>query len=101
MTIGDFFDMHYMHEIVFDEDYEQDMQLPFKVLDFILMPVFVLQNHKVFDIDKNDSTFITINKINTSYIFYLRDATLSGIFHPPKISWNIRLNKFNAKVMFG
>lgn len=29
-TLGSFIKMHYEGEIVFDEDYQQDMQLPFK-----------------------------------------------------------------------
>jgi len=86
MTIAQFFDMHYMHDIVFDEDYEQDMQLPFKTIDFASMPVFVFQDVKEIDIDKKASPFIIKNKINTSYNFYLSDAKLNGIFHPPKVS---------------
>lgn len=30
LTILDFFDIHYMHGSPFDEDYDRDMQLPFK-----------------------------------------------------------------------
>ena len=31
MTIGEFLNMHYMHGIVFDADYEKDMQLPYYI----------------------------------------------------------------------
>ena len=86
MTVAQFFDMHYMHGIVFDEDYEQDMQLPFKTFDFSPLPVFVFQHYKEFDIIKKTSPFIIKDKINTSYSFYLSDAKLKGIFHPPKFS---------------
>jgi hypothetical protein len=65
MTVAQFFDMHYMHGIVFDEDYEQDMQLPFKTFDFSPLPVFVFQHYKEFDIIKKNSPFI----INTPITF--------------------------------
>lgn len=86
MTIAEFFDMHYMHGIVFDEDYEQDMQLPFKGIDFTSLPVFVVQDAKEIEIIKKATSYIIQDKINTSYQFYLSDAKLKGIFHPPKIS---------------
>ena len=86
MTVAQFFDMHYMHGIVFDEDYEQDMQLPFKTVDFTSLPVFMFQHLKDLDFIKKTSPFIIKDKINTSYSFYLSDAKLKGIFHPPKFS---------------
>lgn len=86
MTVGEFFDMHYLNGLVFDEDYEQDMQLPFKTFDFTPMPVFVYLDNKAFDIDQKVSSFIIKDKINTSYRFYLSDAKLKGVFHPPKFS---------------
>lgn len=84
MTIAQFFDMHYMRGIVFDEDFDKDMQLPFKAVDFTSMPIFVFLDYKIIDIDKKVASFILKDKINTFYRFYLSDATLSGIFHPPK-----------------
>jgi hypothetical protein len=62
------------------------MQLPFKTFDFSPLPVFVFQHYKEFDIIKKNSPFIIKDKINTSYSFYLSDAKLKGIFHPPKFS---------------
>ncbi len=86
MTIAQFFDMHYMHAIVFDEDYEQDMQLPFKVVDFASLPVFVIQEIKAIDLINSLTSFILENKLNTSYRFNLSDAKLDGIFHPPRLA---------------
>jgi hypothetical protein len=86
MTIGDFFDMHYMHGIVFDADYEKDMQLPFKVIDFTSVPLFVFNEFKVLDILSNETSFFVKNKINSNYRFYLSDAKLKGIFHPPQLA---------------
>ncbi|MBK7636706.1 MAG: hypothetical protein WAT22_10335 [Saprospiraceae bacterium] len=86
MTIGEFLDMHYMHGIVFDADYEKDMQLPFKVMDFASLPIFVFNEYKLLDIISKESSFFVKNKINASYRFNLSDAKNQGIFHPPKFS---------------
>ena len=86
MSIAEFFDMHYMHGIVFDEDYEQDMQLPFKAIDFASLPVFVVQDTKDIECIIKISSYVVKDKINTSYRFYLSDANLKGIFHPPRFA---------------
>ena len=84
MTIGQFFDLHYNHGVVFDDDYAKDMKLPFKVIDFSHLPVFVLNEFKLCEITFNVSSFFVKNKVNTSYRFCLSDAILSGVFHPPR-----------------
>ena len=84
MTIGEFLDMHYMHGVVFDADYEKDMQLPFKVIDFTGLPLFVFNEFKVLDIGSNETSFFVKTKINASYRFNLSDAKIQGIFHPPR-----------------
>jgi len=84
MTVSDFIDMHYMQGNVFDEDYAKDMQLPFKVMDFTLIPAFIFQEIKEVEIPKKITSFILKNKLNTTYTFHLSDAKLSGIFHPPR-----------------
>lgn len=47
MSLAEFFDMHYDQGIVVDEDYHQDMQLPFKSVQsnvcFVLGDIQVLQ----------------------------------------------------------
>ncbi|MFZ1749864.1 MAG: hypothetical protein WAU01_06715 [Saprospiraceae bacterium] len=86
MSIADFVDMHYLQGIVFDEDYDKDMQLPFKVIDFSSLPVFLLQDLRAVNVEINETSFIVNDKINTAYKFHLSDAIVCGIFHPPKIS---------------
>ena len=86
MTSGEFLDMHYMQGIVFDADYEKDMQLPFKVMDFASLPIFVFNEYKLLDIISKESSFFVKNKINASYRFNLSDAKNQGIFPPPKFS---------------
>ena len=83
MTSGEFLDMHYMHGIVFDADYEKDMQLPFKVMDFASLLIFVFNEYELLVIISIESFFFVKNKINASYRFYLADAKLKSIFHLP------------------
>ncbi len=86
MSLEDFFEMHYMNGIVFDEDFEKDMQLPFKILDFANLPIFVFSESKFFTIGEQINTYILIPKLPNTLDFLLSDANLLGIFHPPKIS---------------
>jgi hypothetical protein len=84
LTWAGFFDMHYMHGIVFDDDYEQDMKLPFKTFDFTPLPVFVIQNLKEWMPAIKPVDFVFKSKINSSLLFSFQDAMLTGVFHPPK-----------------
>lgn len=85
MTISEFFDIHYAHGIVFDEDYEQDMKLPFKIMDYIQLPVFVLQENREW-VQIMDHHFDNKNKkLFVNYRYTKTDAHLRGIFHPPQV----------------
>ncbi|MBK8621526.1 MAG: hypothetical protein IPN79_07135 [Saprospiraceae bacterium] len=84
MTISEFFDIHYAHGIVFDEDYEQDMKLPFKLLDHNQLPVFIIHEDKecvqILSLYFDNKT----HKPFENYRYIKSDAHLHGIFHPPK-----------------
>lgn len=86
MSLVDFFDMHYMKGIVLDDDFEKDMQLPFKVVDFAHLPIFVFSESKFFPVSKQVQPCYLKSKLPNTYDFILSDANLRGIFHPPKIS---------------
>jgi len=81
-----FLDMHYMHGIVLDEDFEKDMQLPFKALDFNLMPIFVVQENCKSDFTFLLSVFEDQSSISIDHDRYISEAKLKGIFHPPRVS---------------
>lgn len=84
LTIIDFLDLHYMHGIVLDEDYEEDMQLPFKVVDYTAFPFFILNECKEFPTPKSKIYFCVHTKINTANRFAFQDANYNNTFHPPK-----------------
>lgn len=86
MSFAEFFDGHYMQGIVLDDDFEKDMQLPFKGVDFTHLPVFVFSETKLFPIFKKVQTCYLQSKLPVTSEFILTDANLKGIFHPPKIS---------------
>ncbi|MBL0025278.1 MAG: hypothetical protein WBP08_16925 [Saprospiraceae bacterium] len=86
MTISEFFEVHYMHGIVFDDDYEQDMQLPFKSIDYISSHVFIFHDLRDISTFNKMTEYTEKDKINSYYRFCLQDANLKGIFHPPKFS---------------
>ena len=51
ITFSGFLDMHYMHGIVYDEDYARDMQLPFKVIDSATISAFVVEEISIYEND--------------------------------------------------
>jgi hypothetical protein len=86
MTIVEFLDMHYMHGLVLDSDFEQDQQLPFKVVDFVNLPVFLVIDNKEITFPQICPTSSFKSKMTFSFINFKGDLFAGGIFHPPKIS---------------
>lgn len=85
MSVQQFISLHYLQGIVMDEDYEQDMQLPFKVLDlnsFNIIGLFV-QVHRF------HPDYVTpghhVQKIPADYSFLYQNPSLANVFHPPKV----------------
>lgn len=84
MSLKEFFTMHYLHGIIVDEDFEQDMQLPFKSVDLSNFNIVGVYNH---NIKQYPLTFISgkIQKaITPRYSFLYQNPNLANIFHPPK-----------------
>ncbi len=87
MTISAFLEMHYLHGLVMDEDFDQDMQLPFKnAQDFSMLPTFIFNQIDYIDFDLILVDYIFVNKIKLSHDLLLQNPEKSGIFHPPQYS---------------
>ncbi len=83
MTFWDFLEIHYFNGDVADEDYEKDMQLPFKTIngnilliglkpEFIANPEFTLPSPNI------------KNALIPSYVFLFASQYLNTFWHPPQ-----------------
>lgn len=85
MDFGQFFSMHYNDGLIIDEDYHQDMQLPFKsiplnfyfAMDYIdVRPLMMLNVWKVANI-----------KVKLPHLAeYFTSQYLSSIWQPPRLA---------------
>lgn len=86
MSIADFFEMHYAHGIVYDDDYEDDMKLPFKThetINHINAQVLV----EPIKLNLEDISFqgAFSNEILISYAQpFIQNPVLNAIWQPPK-----------------
>lgn len=85
MSVWEYLDLHYMHGIVYDEDFFQDMQLPFKCMQDT-QPLQVLVYTPVLQ-----PCFTCAGKHwypHTSWQHkdweLAQDPSISGIFRPPR-----------------
>ena len=84
ISIWTFLQIHYTDSIVFDEDFDKDMQLPFKSCDFnsnasiyyVCSSVFFQSFNTIPLIYKKQKFFISNTNTSSSY--------LSSIWQPPK-----------------
>lgn len=85
ITLANFLEMHYATTTVYDDDYAQDMQLPFKAHteDLCFSIVSVVPNPR-YSVEPQLTSFIklTIPLINSSLKTYLSSP---DIFQPPKL----------------
>jgi hypothetical protein len=88
LSVWEYLDMHYMHGIIVDEDYFQDMQLPFKSMQDSQV------NYLAFCTSVNSPSWgVTIEKYcqkskwKNSNSEIIQDPTISGVFHPPRPSF--------------
>lgn len=85
ITVRHFFEMHYGKDAAHDADFQQDQQLPFKTTDVNTLPVFVLQNNRMIDLQPAYAELPEKNA-PTAYLFCTSEAKLRGIFHPPQFA---------------
>ncbi|MEZ4910421.1 MAG: hypothetical protein R2774_06135 [Saprospiraceae bacterium] len=86
MTLKDFLLMHYCSDVKFDDDYAQDQQLPFKSIDFQHLPIFIYYEQSISHIPFHPiSQILKVKNLKFDYLFNIKETTLSGVFHPPKI----------------
>lgn len=86
LSIREFIEIHYQHGTVFDEDYNKDMQLPFKTFDTSQNQYYFLQNLEIFNSLNKVSPLAFVNKLISLYQFLIKDGVLQNTFHPPRIS---------------
>ncbi len=85
MSLVEFFDMHYFHGIVLDEDLFQDMQLPFKnAQDFSVFPDCLYNATHELQFRFCECRGALTQKVNQYTYSYFQKPELSGIFHPPR-----------------
>lgn len=84
MTLADFFDMHYSRGLIVDEDYHQDMSLPFKAiqsnLSFVWGEVSVLQ----FPNNQHSEGYSARKSIGKKTAA-MPSSYLSSIWQPPRL----------------
>lgn len=85
LDIVSFLNMHYFNGDPIDEDYEEDMKLPFKTLDFSSSVVFLIIP------SFHEAILPYVSKIVTNLTSpnykndFSKSAALSSIWQPPKI----------------
>src|SRR5690606_22129474 len=84
MSVREFISMHYLEGIIMDEDYDQDMQLPFKAVNlsaFVITGIFIPAQNQNWDgvlvCRKN-------KKISPAYSLNYQNPNTKNIFHPPQ-----------------
>lgn len=85
ITFAGFLDMHYLHGIVYDDDYARDMQLPFKAMDSVSLPAFVVEE---LTLCRQGPAVLTMCNLRAlaAVQFTVQDPRQNGIFHPPRLA---------------
>ncbi|KYP13585.1 MAG: hypothetical protein A1D16_02355 [Flavihumibacter sp. CACIAM 22H1] len=82
ITLLDFLKEHYLGHTVIDNDYQRDMQLPFKTTDCVGTVVMPLEEPVNFEI-RRDEIFIQ-QEFNLHKHYIASQGALSAIFQPPR-----------------
>lgn len=81
-----FLDMHYMHGSPQDDDYERDMQLPFKTSADCISAVSFAQVPVQFEMDIQNSITFLKKKNYLIRDLFTHTSYLSNIWQPPQFS---------------
>jgi hypothetical protein len=84
ITFLKFLDMHYMHGSPKDNDYSEDMKLPFKTADNCLSTVSPIVIPRLIHVFESHVIYIPENKIQTSQDELTPSSYLSSVWQPPK-----------------
>lgn len=85
MSVWEYLDMHYMQSVVYDEDFHQDMQLPFKCMqDAQQMQVILFTSVQPACIPSANMYLYTHSSWRHMDWDIIQDLSVSGIFHPPR-----------------
>lgn len=84
LSIIAFLDIHYAQPTIIDDDYDKDMQLPFKSLDcFSNVLTFYFNQVQLLGLSPKVQYTSSTSSFN-SYQFFYSSAFLSSIWQPPK-----------------
>lgn len=86
MSLKEFFTMHYLQGIIVDEDFEQDMQLPFKSVDLSNFNMVGIYNHNLKEYQLHFISDKIQQKITPRYSFLYQNPNSANIFHPPRLA---------------
>lgn len=82
MSFAEFLHLHYVHGNVMDKDYEKDMQLPFKTVDFSFANLNIYHNLPHFEVKA--PVLFTSSLVSIYHIFFISSSLLNNIWQPPK-----------------
>lgn len=82
MSFADFLHIHYAHGNIQDKDYEKDMQLPFKTVDFSSTNLNIYNNLPHLEVKA--PVFFTADLVSIYHIFFISSSLLNNIWQPPK-----------------
>lgn len=84
-TFTDFFTMHYLEDHGIDGDYDQDMKLPFKKIDFSSISLVPSVAPKKIEFSFEHKCLNLENEHNFAYSESFYPSVLQKIWRPPKI----------------
>jgi hypothetical protein len=86
LSLIEFLKMHYFNGDPKDADYDKDMKLPFKTIDFNnSVSTFIAFEIPSFKIEKKIYTELSVQKFTTSDSWY-SNSYLNAIWQPPRVA---------------
>ena len=84
ITFFAFLELHYFNGDPLDEDHDEDMKLPFKIINFDNSIVFSNTNNLVNIPFEKNHFYIEEKVFNSTYSLQLTSTHLANIWQPPK-----------------